>query len=350
MNTRRFGLKSGIFASSLVAAALVAGVAGAGAEEFDPAATGTVALSARLCDAPPVDPTACGVSGGLGGVVLRSASTGAGWDTLEAGTHAAAVVWGETSPLPLDTYTFGFDGIQPPDGYALWNLVPAPGTDGGATENGGYVTITADNPAGQVYAVFVPVAGADADVDGDGLDGAAEAAAGTDPDDPDTDGDGELDGGEAYHGTDPLDPADEPDNNAGNHPDTDGDGIADKHEGPNYGTDPNDADTDGDGLGDGEEAVLGTDGTSADTDLDGAGDGAEAAFGSDPLDPQDFPAVQAGPEGDDEAGPSPPRPRRRPPPPATGPTPPPASSSPASRTPARAPAPRTAPPPRAPPA
>lgn len=49
------------------------------------------------------------------------------------------------------------------------------------------------------------------DFDGDGLDGAQEAAAGTDPGDPDSDGDGYSDGDEVLDlGTDPTDAADPP--------------------------------------------------------------------------------------------------------------------------------------------
>jgi Cu/Zn superoxide dismutase len=71
----------------------------------------------------------------------------------------------------------------------------------------------------------------------------------------------------------------------------------------NTDTDPGEVDTDGDGLTDDDEVnVHGTDPTSVDTDLDGAPDGDEVAFGSDPLDPADFPAVQAGPEDTDDDG------------------------------------------------
>jgi len=65
-----------------------------------------------------------------------------------------------------------------------------------------------------------------ADLDGDGLDGAAEAAAGTDPQDADSDDDGRMDGFEVAAGTDPL------------KPDSDGDGTCDGVR----------ADNDGDGL------------------------------------------------------------------------------------------------------
>ena len=82
--------------------------------------------------------------------------------------------------------------------------------------------------------------------------------------------------------------------------DTDGDGLTDEDEVNVHGTDPDVADTDGDGLTDGDEVnVHGTDPNLADTDGDGAPDGDEVAFGSDPNDPSDFPAVQAGPEGDE---------------------------------------------------
>ncbi len=77
--------------------------------------------------------------------------------------------------------------------------------------------------------------GACDDDDGDGLDAAAEAAAGTDPDKPDTDGDGLNDGVEL------LGP----------------DLVADT--GDEVGTDPTAADSDGDGFDDGVEVEAGSD-------------------------------------------------------------------------------------------
>ena len=96
----------------------------------------------------------------------------------------------------------------------------------------------------------------DGDPDGDGLDMAAEEAAGTDPLDADSDDDGLDDGEELAPGadgwrTDPLDA------------DSDDDGLSDGDESSGSGplqrfgpTDPNRADTDGDGLSDGLEAGV----------------------------------------------------------------------------------------------
>jgi hypothetical protein len=118
----------------------------------------------------------------------------------------------------------------------------------------------------------------DADVDGDGLDAAAEAAAGTDPRNPDSDGDGLSDGLEV------LGP----------------DGV--KSSGDEVGTDPTKADTDDDGLDDGVEdanrnGVIDageTDPTKADTDGDGWGDKAEQDCGTDPLAATDVPVDSDG--------------------------------------------------------
>ena len=93
-----------------------------------------------------------------------------------------------------------------------------------------------------------------ADSDGDGLEDASEAAAGTDPFDDDSDDDGLNDGEEDTVGTDPLL-----------------------------------ADTDADGLGDGAEADAGTDALVADTDGDGWNDGDEVTDYSDPLDATNHP-------------------------------------------------------------
>ncbi len=95
--------------------------------------------------------------------------------------------------------------------------------------------------------------------------------------------------------------------------DTDGDGLSDADETGVYGTDPEAVDTDGDGAPDGDEVNAGTDPLDPadfpavqagpeDTDGDGASDEDEIAFGSDPNDPSDFPAVQAGPEDTDGDG------------------------------------------------
>ena len=272
----RPGLKHLAATAALGALLLTGGLApgSVGAEEagvYGPdTPSGTIAIGSRLCDASqinpsgPTDPTQCAV-GGLGSIVLYAPDSGYVLNMSDATIHASAAVWGETGLVPLTQYSFGLDGLQVPEGYELWDIVAAPGTDGGFGVNGPYVALSEANPAAQLYLVYTPIDGegdevdpSTVDSDGDTLSDADEVNLyGTDPNSPDTDGDGELDGGEVYHGTDPLDPSGEPNNNAG----YDGDEI--------------------------------------DTDGDGASDAAEEAYGSDPLDPADFPAVQAGPEPDE---------------------------------------------------
>jgi formylglycine-generating enzyme required for sulfatase activity len=116
------------------------------------------------------------------------------------------------------------------------------------------------------------------DLDGDGLDGVEEIAAGTNPLLADTDFDGLLDGFEVEHAYDPVGSND-------GAMDGDGDGVSNVQE-QTLGTDPTVADTDGDGLTDGQEMARGLfaagretnpdSGTSpgvAVADLDGDGDG-----------------------------------------------------------------------------
>ncbi|MEM7248597.1 MAG: thrombospondin type 3 repeat-containing protein [Acidobacteriota bacterium] len=76
------------------------------------------------------------------------------------------------------------------------------------------------------------------DGDGDGLTGAEEEAAGSNPNDPDTDDDGLDDGDEVLMGTDPHDP------------DTDGDGVGDADDVCPVTPDPGQEDIDTDGQGD----------------------------------------------------------------------------------------------------
>ncbi len=105
------------------------------------------------------------------------------------------------------------------------------------------------------------------DRDGDGLPDVWEAAQGLDPDDP-TDGLTDLD-------RDGLDAAAEyAAGTSATVADTDGDGLLDGAE-IAAGTDPREADTDGDGLLDGDEATLGLDGAVADIDGDGLADGVD---------------------------------------------------------------------------
>ncbi|MCF6239028.1 MAG: hypothetical protein L3J79_09535, partial [Candidatus Marinimicrobia bacterium] len=145
------------------------------------------------------------------------------------------------------------------------------------------------------------------DPDGDGLDNAAEFAAGSNPNNADTDGDGLSDGDEVnVYSTDPTSSDTDTDSlldgwevqygldplvggffsDDGRFGDPDDDGLANVTE-QSAGTDPNNADTDGDGLPDNWERDY-SDPLVADTDtsLDADGDGldtlAESIAGSDP--------------------------------------------------------------------
>ncbi len=124
------------------------------------------------------------------------------------------------------------------------------------------------------------------DSDEDGLTGAQEFAAGSDPSKADSDDDGLADGQEVnVVGSDP------------NKSDTDDDGLSDRDE--VEGATPSSpllADTDGDGRSDLEE-VTGdpmSDPSKADTDGDGFSDSFEVAQGSDPQDATDLPADPLG--------------------------------------------------------
>lgn len=157
-----------------------------------------------------------------------------------------------------------------------WELDPAPCQAGGGDADADGVCDDVDACAGHdddddLDADGTPD-GCDDDRDGDGLDAAQEAAAGTDPDAADTDRDGLDDGEELELGTDPL------------LPDSDDDTVADGaevHREPP--TDPLDADSDDDGLSDGDDAEP--DPLDPDVDDDGSGDGDELAAGTDPTDP-----------------------------------------------------------------
>lgn len=155
------------------------------------------------------------------------------------------------------------------------------------------------------------------DADSDGLDNAAEEAAGTDPynsdsdddgladgfeisttltdpSDPDTDGDGLADGHEVnITSTDPLDTDSDNDSvpdgtdaeptNPNN--DSDGDGLGNFAEVNSHSTDPLNPDSDADGVNDGDEInTYGSDPNNTDSDGDSFDDGLEVSFGSDPAD------------------------------------------------------------------
>ncbi len=148
---------------------------------------------------------------------------------------------------------------------------------------------------------FVDLSG---DQDSDGLSGAQEVVAGTDPLDADSDNDGLMDGDEVnlwltdpgavdsdgggvddgierlVQGTDANNASDDVEDTT----DTDADGLSDDREGL-YGTDPALDDSDSDGVLDGAEIdTHETDPLAADTDGDGIDDGDEIAAGTDPLD------------------------------------------------------------------
>jgi ELWxxDGT repeat protein len=152
-----------------------------------------------------------------------------------------------TAPVAVGAWVVfsGNDGVSGEEPWAsdgsaanthlVADIVP----DGGSAPvdflaSGPRVFFQASTPATGLELFAVPVA-ALPDSDLDGLDFAAETAAGTDPFDADSDDDDLADGAEVnLHGTDPLDP---------------------------------------------------------DTDGDGYGDGFEVQMGSDPLDPDDFPLI-----------------------------------------------------------
>jgi hypothetical protein len=151
------------------------------------------------------------------------------------------------------------------------------------------------------------------DADGDGLTDDFEIAYGTDPSLADTDDDGLTDSDEITCFTSSPWVVDTDDDGLDDYrefvhngnpglADTDEDGLLDHDEAWIYYTLLTSSDSDQDGVSDYDEVIhTGTDPIEADTDGDGAPDGAEIDFGSSPLDDQDFPAVQAGPEPESES-------------------------------------------------
>jgi hypothetical protein len=118
------------------------------------------------------------------------------------------------------------------------------------------------------------------DTDLDGLSNQLETSIGTTNGLRDTDHDGMSDGFEYVFGLDPLNAGD--DTSA----DWDRDGLDLAAEAA-AGSSPLLADTDGDGLSDAEEVALGTDPATIDSDGGGVGDGAEAGLGLNPRDSTD---------------------------------------------------------------
>ncbi len=155
----------------------------------------------------------------------------------------------------------GFDGGAISSDRLGFSLAELPDLDGLGTVRLAVTAILDDDGGSNRGAVWVLTL--DADRDGDGLNDAAEIAAGTDPLDPDTDDDGLLDGFEVANGFDPLVAGEQ-------NEDPDADGLSNLAE-QAAGTDPNDPDTDDDGLNDGSEVALGADPLEPDSDGDGDG-------------------------------------------------------------------------------
>jgi len=143
----------------------------------------------------------------------------------------------------------------------------------------------------------------DDDDDNDGLNTAAESAAGADQYDPDTDDDGVDDGSDAFP-TDSTEWSDTDGDGTGDNADSDDDddGLSDyEEENPGtdgYITDPLTPDTDSDGLNDYVEVnTYGTNPTDSDTDGGGRDDGDEVSLGKNPLSAGDdnyLPTADAG--------------------------------------------------------
>jgi hypothetical protein len=170
----------------------------------------------------------------------------------EATIHGGTLVWGEADNVPLTTYFLETNYAEIPAGYDLWNLMPGAGTNGGGSEYGWYVSLSEEQPAAELYFVYVPH-------------------------EVDSDGDGATDDVEVSWGSDPYDPADFPVVQVGPEP-----GV----------------DSDGDYLDDVAEGEWGTDLNNPDSDGDGAHDGIETSFGSDPMDADDYPAPASAETGE----------------------------------------------------
>ena len=91
---------------TIAALALAAAPSRVGAEAYGPdTPSGTIAISARICDAipPPADPTACVAADGIGSVVLYAPDSGYVLNMADATLHGGTSVWGEIGLVPLTT-------------------------------------------------------------------------------------------------------------------------------------------------------------------------------------------------------------------------------------------------------
>ena len=285
---------------------------------------GTIAISAHICPtvAAAATPENCDKATGVGEMNIAAEDGSLYLTQADSTLHGGTSVWGEATDLPFGLYFIDKAGLQIPAGYQLWSYDAVMGDTGGS-EFGLYANLTAALPNAGLDFVLVPI---QTDSDGDGASDNAEIDFGSDPFDPasfpagqagpsdadDSDGDGAGDLTETLAGTDPYDASSFPAVQSGpsDADDSDGDGYGDKTE-TDAGTDPYDAasipgetvdggDADGDQVSDLDEInIYGTDPNNQDTDGDGAPDYAEIWAGSNPLDNQDWPSVQAGPESDD---------------------------------------------------
>jgi len=168
---------------------------------------------------------------------------------LPAGAVVALLVFGPTSLALAETSNGDLNGdgrVDVGDVVIMQRLLAKEFPPSPAQAEAGDVAPLVPGPDGELTVgdgVLLLRAAAGEDVDGDGLDGEAEAAAGTNPFRSDTDGDGLSDSEELALGTDPA---------SDGGIDTDQDGVDDATE-VAQGTNPLLADSDGDGIVDGRD-------------------------------------------------------------------------------------------------